>query len=299
MAGKNLREGTALAPATANPTVAPAAMIGAGRVLAIIEAVAGAARPVAVRDLAEELALPKATVHRLVGALEDRGYVARGTDRKAVTVGPQLRALALSTLRAALVRAPSRIILRSLSLELGETCNIGILDGGDVVYLDRVEVENSPLRLQFGIGSRIPIHCTAIGKLFLSEMPDPVLDRLLSSLPLPRLTHRTLGDAAALRREIEQIRVSGFSTDNEEYITGVFCVAVPIRDDAGRLMAVLAVQAPKARLSPGNFASHLPSLNRAAAALSLALRGNAEAPGDHAAAAGGTGAAGAGNRFNA
>ncbi|CAO3381495.1 IclR family transcriptional regulator [Azospirillum argentinense] len=243
----------------------------ADRVLALLDAVAGAGQPMAVKDIAEKLALPKPTAHRLIAMLEERGFLARPIDGRLVTVGPKLRTLALNTLRSSLAQAPSHARLRALSLELGETCNIGVLEGGDVVYLDRVEVENWPLRLEFGVGSRVPLHCTAMGKLFLAFLPDLPRRRLLECLPLPRMAAATLCDPALFRAELDSIAACGHSFDDEEYMPGVFCAAVPIRDGAGRMIAALAVQAPKVRLSRESVADRLPVLHRAASDMAHAL----------------------------
>ncbi|MBK3774342.1 IclR family transcriptional regulator [Azospirillum sp. YIM DDC1] len=243
----------------------------ADRVLALLDAVAGAGQPMAVKDIAEKLALPKPTAHRLIAMLEERGFLARPFDGRLVTVGPKLRTLALNTLRSSLAQAPSHARLRALSLELGETCNIGVLEGGDVVYLDRVEVEGWPLRLEFGVGSRVPLHCTAMGKLFLAFLPELPRRRLLDCLPLPRMSAATLCDPALFRAELERIAACGHSFDDEEYMPGVFCAAVPIRDGAGRMIAALAVQAPKVRLSRESVADRLPVLHRAASDMAHAL----------------------------
>ncbi|WP_353861690.1 IclR family transcriptional regulator [Azospirillum formosense] len=243
----------------------------ADRVLALLDAVAAAGQPMTVKDIAEKLALPKPTAHRLIAMLEERGFLARPIDGRLVTVGPKLRSLALNALRSSLVQAPSHARLRALSLELGETCNVGVLEGGDVVYLDRVEVEGWPLRLEFGVGSRVPLHCTAMGKLFLAFLPELPRRRLLDCLPLPRMAAATLCDPALFRAELDSIAACGHSFDDEEYMPGVFCAAVPIRDGAGRMVAALAVQAPKVRLSRESVAERLPVLHRAASDMARAL----------------------------
>ncbi|MGQ9371322.1 IclR family transcriptional regulator [Azospirillum sp. ST 5-10] len=243
------------------------------RMLAVLEMVAGAGRAVAVRDVADALDLPKPTAHRLVNALLERSLLARAVDRRAVTVGPKLTDLALDILRATMAQAPARTVLRALAHELGETCNIGVLEGGEVVYLDRVEAEGSPLRLNFGVGSRVPLHCTAMGKLFLATMPPAVRRRIVEGVRLEAHTAHTLSDPAALRAELARVAGRGWSVDDEEYIVGVFCLAVPVADAAGRTVAALAAQAPKARLSLDRLDEVLPRLRRAAAELGAVLGG--------------------------
>lgn len=241
------------------------------RVLAVLELVAAAGEPLNVKTIGEELGLPKPTAHRLVNGLIDKGLLQRGFTARTVTVGPKFARLALDILRTSVTQAPVRMLLRALSGELGEACNIGVLEGGDVVYLDRAEAENSPLRLQFGVGSRVPLHCTAMGKLFFSEMPENARQILLERVQFPRFTPATLCEPEALRKELARIQQDGYSTDDEEYVLGVFCVAVPVRDAAGQMIAAVAVQAPKARLSEAEIGGVLPRLRRTADALGTVL----------------------------
>ncbi|OYD80561.1 IclR family transcriptional regulator [Azospirillum brasilense] len=238
------------------------------RTFAILELVASASGPLAVKTIGTTLGLPKPTAHRLVNGLIDKGLLARDLETRDVIIGVEAARLAVGILRASLSRAPVRSVLRAVSAELGETCNVGVLDGGDVVYLDRVEVEHWPLRLQFGVGSRVPMHCTAMGKLFLATLPDGMRSRLLASGPFSAQTAHTLTDPDALAAELERIAARGYSLDDEEYVVGVFCVAVPILSSTGRTVAAIAVQAPKVRLSHDRVEQVLPILRRGAEALS-------------------------------
>lgn len=246
----------------------------ADRMLSVLEEVASAGRPVAVRDVAEALDLPKPTAHRLVNTLLERGLLARSIDRRAVTVGPKLTQLALEILRSSVVQAPVRSVLRGVSTQLGETTNIGVLEGNEVVYLDRVEAEHWPLRLQFGVGSRVPLYCTAMGKLFVANLPDAQRERVVSATRFLKLTNNTIMDADRLRDELAVIRKQGYAVDDEEFIVGVFCIAVPVRDARGRVIAGLAVQGPQARLPRERVGECLPILREAADSLGTVLAGN-------------------------
>jgi DNA-binding IclR family transcriptional regulator len=157
-------------------------------------------------------------------------------------------------------------ILSRLVEELGETCNITVLDGSQVLYLDRVE-SPWPLRVHLQSGSRVPLTCTASGKLFLARLPKLRRDRLLAQMRFERHTDRTLVDRADLEQELERIRRSGYAVDNEEFLAGLLCVAVPVIDARGRAIAAVAVQAPVARLPRERAETTLPALERAARAL--------------------------------
>jgi DNA-binding IclR family transcriptional regulator len=152
-------------------TTAPDDSGATARTFAILDLVAQAQAPVEVSSVIEALVLPKATAYRLVDGLVSWGYLAREPVRKRLTVGSRLTNLAFGVMRASMRDASRHALLQRLVHEVNETCNIGILLHGEIVYLDRVEAEHWPLRLQFGPGSRVPLHCSAIGKLFLALTP--------------------------------------------------------------------------------------------------------------------------------
>ena len=129
----------------------------------------------------------------------------------------------------------------SLVDEIGETCNCTMLDGDEVVYLDRVETA-WPLRVNLQPGSRVPLHCSASGKLFLAHMRREARERLLAAAPLPRYTPNTLCDMQALDPEFRSIRKEGASFDREEYLLGIVCMAVPILH-GNRAVAAVALHA--------------------------------------------------------
>jgi DNA-binding IclR family transcriptional regulator len=171
-------------------------------------------------------------------------------------------------LRASVRYGPRRLILNSLVREVGETGNIGTLDRNEIIYLDRVEADHWPLRLQFNIGSRVPLYCSAMGKLFLALMPTERSSVLLSQLEFFPYTPNTIANRKALEDELEAIRKSGLSLDREEYIAGVVCIAAPILDKDKRIQAAVAIQAPSARMPLEQALTHKDALLRAATQLS-------------------------------
>jgi IclR family acetate operon transcriptional repressor len=242
------------------------------RSFAILDHVASSQAPVDVLDIIASLKLPKATAYRLVDWFLSRGYLAREPGRKRLIVGPRLTNLAFGALSASMRNDAPHLILQRLVRTLDETCNIGTLLNGEVVYLDRVEAEHWPLRLHYTSGSRVPLHCSAIGKLFLALAPSPRRQRLLQSLELRRYTDGTITDKARLETELRQIRKEQVSFDREEYLVGVVCMAVPVLGKNGETLAALAIQAPEARMNVQVARSHLPALRRAAAELAKIFR---------------------------
>jgi IclR family transcriptional regulator, acetate operon repressor len=237
------------------------------RSFAILEHVASVQRPVDVIEIIASLKLPKATAYRLVEWFISHGYLMREPARKRLIVGPKLTGLAFNALAASMHSGASHLVLHRLVRSLEETCNIGTLLNGEVVYLDRVEAEHWPLRLHYKIGSRVPLHCSAIGKLLLALAPAPRRQRLLASLELRHFTDNTITERSHLESELKQIRKDQVSFDREEYLAGVVCIAVPIVGQNGETLAALAVQAPEARMNVRAARSHLPALRRAAAEL--------------------------------
>jgi IclR family acetate operon transcriptional repressor len=233
------------------------------RALHLLEIIANASPPPTLRDLTDGIELPKATTHRFVSLLEKLGFVQRTLDGRHYHVGQRLTTLALDAMRNSFSMAPRRAILTSLVREIGETCNIAMLDGSEMIYIDRVE-SNWPLQIRLGVGSRIPLYCTASGKLFLSLMPRPLQRSLLGSRPLQQHTARTIVDPATLQATLETIRETEVGTDNEEFIEGMTAAAVPVFDQHGTICATVAVHGPTARLPLQRAIELAPALKKAA-----------------------------------
>jgi DNA-binding IclR family transcriptional regulator len=234
------------------------------RSFAILEHVASSRGPVDVLDIIASLKLPKATAYRLVDWFVTQGYLSREPGRRRLVVGPKLTNLAFGALSSSMRNDTPHVVLQRLVHTLNETCNIGTLLNGEVVYLDRVEAEHWPLRLHYTSGSRVPLHCSAIGKLFLALAAAPRRRRLLRSIELRRFTDKTITDCAQLETELRQIRKEQVSFDREEYLVGVVCTAVPVIGKNGEMLAALAIQAPEARMNVQNARCHLPALRHAA-----------------------------------
>jgi DNA-binding IclR family transcriptional regulator len=220
-----------------------------------------------VLDIISSVKLPKATAYRLVDWFISQGYLSREPGRRRLIVGPKLTNLAFGALSSSMRHDTPHVVLQRLVHTLNETCNIGTILNGEVVYLDRVEAEHWPLRLHYSIGSRVPLHCSAIGKLYLALAPSARRRRLLQSLELRRFTDNTITDSVRLAAELRQIRKEQVSFDRQEYLVGVVCMAVPVTGKNGEMLAALAIQAPEARMSVQTARRHLPALRNAASEL--------------------------------
>jgi IclR family transcriptional regulator, acetate operon repressor len=237
------------------------------RLFSLLELIASKDHFVSLRDLADETGFPKPTLHRMLGQLEGAGLLIRQGDGRHYGTGARLRRFAEDLLRNATQHGARHAVLRALVDEIGETCNVTALSGGEVLYLDRVETPE-PLRFSLHPGSRVPVHCTASGKVLLSQMSPGQRRKLLAHAPLMRNTAKTITDLGTLEEEFERARRDGFALDDEEFLPGLICIAVLVPSDGGRSNTAVAVQAPTVRLPRHDALRVLPALRRAARAMS-------------------------------
>ena len=236
------------------------------RAFDVIDAVLDSERGLILPDLLAAARLPKPTAYRILGLLEQAGVLARDLDGRHYIPGPALARMAFATFASGAHRSPRVALLRAVTEEVGEGCGLAILDGIEARYVERIE-SRSPLRLNLPAGQRIPLHCTASGKLLLAHTATPVREQLLGRLTLARLTVRTLVERAALERQLSAIRAEGYAQDDEEWLSGLACVAVPVFGKNGRMIAALTVHAPTARSTAQALRSALPAARRAATLL--------------------------------
>jgi DNA-binding IclR family transcriptional regulator len=181
--------------------------------------------------------------------------------------GNRLFDVAVGVLANARFSATRHAILTALSDKVGETCNIAYPDGLAMAYSDRVETK-APLRLQFPIGMRVPLYCTASGKLYLSTLPKSRRRSVVGKLELERHAKNTIIDPDVLIAELDLIDKRQVSIDNQELYDDVIAIAVPIKDKHGRFYSSLAIQAPVSRISVDSSDRYIPLLREAAQELS-------------------------------
>jgi DNA-binding IclR family transcriptional regulator len=239
----------------------------AGKAFQLLDALAAADEPLSLAELAILLEQPKPSIHRLLHQLEGTGLVKRDMTGKRFLVGDRTTDFALRALGAATRMPPVRTVLEQLVARVNESCNLGVPDRLEVVYVARVEC-NWPLRLHLGVGSRVPLHCTATGKLFLAHMTPARRRRLLQHLPLTAYTPYTLTDPQQLERSLHAARDDGYVINHQEYMLGLIGVAVPVFGPDRKMCAGLAVHAPEARFSLQDAADCVPALRETADVLS-------------------------------
>ncbi len=234
-----------------------------GKAFSVLEAVSANPEPTSMAEIIRCTGMTKPTAHRIVNLLMGMGFLERDAFGIGYIEGASLVALAHRTIAAAAPRSLRHSILANLSEQVGETCNYGVLSGGEVVYLDRVEAK-WPLGLRFDAGSRVPAHCTAIGKLLLSRLPLEHLAALLETMPRSRYTANTLTDADELDAALAHIRRDGIGTDDQEFMHGVVCIAVPVVTESGHCLGGIAISAPEARMTMNEALAFVPAMKHTA-----------------------------------
>jgi DNA-binding IclR family transcriptional regulator len=200
----------------------------------VLEILVRTRRAVTLSELMQATELPKPTLHRTLSLFEEAGFLAREPGGRGY-------------------------------VEIAESCNLAVLQKGALIYLDRIEAP-WPLRLHLPEGGvALPLHCCASGKLLLAYLPPAERQRLLELMPLQRFTERTITERTVLESELDRIASAGYAVDNEEYVLGVACVAVPVRNGHDEVIAAIAVQAATARLPLMRAIEFVPRLRSAAA----------------------------------
>jgi DNA-binding IclR family transcriptional regulator len=248
----------------------------AGRVLDVLEHLAAAPDGVSFPALCAELQVPKSSLHALLATLADRGwvYLHHSTRQYRIGVRAWQAGRSFSGLDAlAQLAQPS---LEAASAELNETVQLAVLDGVDNVYVAKVDSDH-PLQLVSRVGSRLPAYATGLGKVLLADLAPDELRRRMRGVEFQRFTDRTITDLGALERALVEARANGFAQDEGEYTTGVFCVAVPIVDATGTVVAAMSCSVPSPRFDGTDRAraALIATLSQHGAALSGRVAGAA------------------------
>lgn len=222
-----------------------------------------------VSQIAGQVELHRATVHRLVTSLTNAGILERVPGSDKYRLGVRLLELGLSVLRHMDFRREAIPYMRDMVDRFGEVCDLGILEDGQVLYID-VLPSRYPIAVAVSTGMRLPAHCTASGKAILAFLPPEEVNALLPG-PLPRLTDHTITSHAALFQQLEEIRQRGWALDDEETEIGVRAVAAPIRDITGRAVASIGIPGPAGRMSYERIEEMAAALIEAARTISARL----------------------------
>ena len=206
---------------------------------------------ISIKDLSERMHLPKGTTHRLVSSLSYFGYVRQDQNTKNYFLGFKLVELGNMLLGHLDLRKEAELFLRNLAQRTKETVHLVILDGNEIVYLDKLETEphTGGLRMASRVGSRNPAHSCAVGKALMAYLPAEALARIVEEKGLPKRTGNTITDYNQLKEHMTLVRKQGYAVDDEENERGIRCVAAPIFNEAGKAVAAISVSGPAFRVT--------------------------------------------------
>jgi DNA-binding IclR family transcriptional regulator len=240
------------------------------RGLRMIEAIATIGSPPTLAEIARKTELPVSTVHHLLHALVEFGYLVKDENQLTYTLSPKLYRLTENSFTNDQLAEIAKPFLEKLSHLTGEGTSIGVIRDGAVTIIAKFESEG-PLRVIQEVGGTIPIYCTAVGKLLAAWLPKKELDRIISQTNFERKTTATITSSSDFRRELAYIRETGFAIDNEEHIKGICCIATSVRDHSGEVRAALCVVGPKVSFYNKKLKKIQQNLNGVTTGLSVRL----------------------------
>jgi DNA-binding IclR family transcriptional regulator len=219
------------------------------RMMSLLDALAENPEPVSLKILSQMTKLHPSTTHRILAALTVSGMVMRD-DNGAYGLGIRLLELGNLVKSRISIREVALPFMQKLHEELGESVNLGVRHEDEIVYVERTSSGRSLVRVVYLVGGRAPLHLTSLGKLFLADDSAEAIAAYVKRTGLPGKTLHSLVTLPALEKEIKQIRLLNIAMDNEEAEMGLRCIAAPVRDDSGKLVAGLSVSAPTDRHKP-------------------------------------------------
>lgn len=229
------------------------------RTLDILESLVEFGTEVGLVEISQGVNLPLATVHRLLGTLIQRGYVKQNPHNRKYSLGFRALQMGHDMRQRFSLRLEARPYLQRLVQTIGESANLAVLDDGEVVYIDQAQ-SSRILRMFTQVGNRLPVHSTGSGKALLAYLPQEIVDGVLRRFGMSPRTKRTITDAEMFRAELTKTRDRGYALDDEEQEEGVRCLAVPVRDASGQVVASLSVSGPVTRLNDQQVETVIPEL---------------------------------------
>jgi len=224
---------------------------------------------IGISDLAKRLGVAKSTVHRLAVTLVADGMLEQNSDTGKYRLGIALFRLGSLVRRRMNVSNEARPLLRDLREKVNETVHLAVLDGSEIMYVFNLE-STQAIRMRSDVGVRKPAHCTAEGQAILAFQPDEVVERVMRD-GLPARTPQTVTDPLALKKVLDGVRARGCAIEDEESELGMRCIAAPLRNDAGEVVAAIGLAGPTSRLSKKALATFIPHVIETADAISARL----------------------------
>jgi len=221
------------------------------KTLVILEAFLNEEQEIGLSRLADLTGLNISIVHRIISTLVKKGYIIQPFPRAKYSLGPKLLKFGSLTISRVKIRNIALPFMKKLNREINECVNLAILDSDEAVYIECVEPDESnyKLRIFTQLGARVPLYCTGVGKVLLAYMTEKEWEQYFSERDLSHRTPNTITDYKQFEKELLYIKQDGFSVDNEEMELGVRCIAAPVRDHNGNVVATVSISGPTTRLT--------------------------------------------------
>ncbi|WP_428828373.1 IclR family transcriptional regulator [Azonexus sp. IMCC34842] len=255
-----------LSEAASGPVKNPGSIQVIERMISLLDALADSPEPASLKQLAAATELHPSTAHRILAAMSNARFVER-QDAGTYQLGIRLLELGAIVKSRINLREVAQPFMQELHEKIGEAINLGSRHDDEIVYLERTSSGRSLVRVVYLVGGRAPLHLTSLGKLFLAADGAQKVRDYAKRTGLPGKTPHSLTTLTALEKELDKVRRHGVAYDDEEAELGLKCVAAPIHDDEGNVVAALSVSAPADRHDP-NWADQV---RQAADAVSHAL----------------------------
>lgn len=214
------------------------------RAFNILEELAKESDGTSIAYLASSTGLAKSTIHRMLSTLLSLGYVEKNIDSDKYQLSTKIITLGTSVFERMDIRKIAKPYIEKLSKKTGEVVHLGIIDNGEVVYIDKVESPRSSIRMYSQIGRRAPLYCTGIGKVLLAYLPEDKVSELMKNKELHRYTETTITNIDDLKHELHLTKERGYSNDEMEHEEDIRCVGAPIFDVNGEAVAAISIAGP-------------------------------------------------------
>jgi IclR family KDG regulon transcriptional repressor len=216
--------------------------------LAILEILSQENSPLSIAELSERLGIYPSTIHRILDTLRYWGYVEQDSDTQRYQLGLKVLELGMAKLQRMELVEEAAPYLKELREQSNETVHLAVLDEGEVLYLAKEESAQS-IRMVSRVGRRLPGHCTGLGKVLLANLEEEEQEKIIEEKGLPRFTENTITDKKKLREELSKVRQRGFAEDRGEHEKDLRCLAAPVKDHGGKVIAAISISLPAFRMN--------------------------------------------------
>ena len=227
-------------------------------------------QPITIHELSETLNLYPSTIHRILDTLHYLGYIEKRLDSDEYQLGLKAIELGLSKLNQINLIKEANPFLEALSKETNENIYLGVLFEGEVMYEAKKEASRK-INLMTHVGTRALVHCTSLGKVLIANLPLKEKELILGSDPLQCRTKNTIIDRMALEKELEKVKRLGYAIDEEENENEIRCIAAPIRNHRGEVIAAVSISGPSYRFTLEREETMIKAIIKTAKEISLRL----------------------------